>query len=50
MFKILMIDDEKTYHQLYEEIITGEMQVQIEFATDGLNAKLKSGIGTCASC
>ena len=36
MYRILMIDDESSYHDLYKEIITEEFDVTIEFATDGL--------------
>jgi CheY-like chemotaxis protein len=38
MFKILMIDDEVSYHSLYEDIILEEMNANIDFATDGLEA------------
>jgi len=38
MFKILMIDDETTYHALYKEIILTEFKAAMDFATDGVEA------------
>lgn len=38
MFKILMIDDEISYHELYKDIITEEFTADIDFATNGLEA------------